>query len=94
VNPERHRKIAIAARVAGVGLNEYVCAAIDAKLNERAAPVVENDVFYLQATADVCRTLTIYPTQAEAIQQSRLQLASVSSGQPFEWVQSGSAKQH
>jgi predicted HicB family RNase H-like nuclease len=42
VGPERHRKAAIAARIADVSLNDFVAQAIDNALEPRAAKVVYN----------------------------------------------------
>lgn len=40
VGPERHRAIALAARQQGIGLNEFVCNALDAAVSERSKPVL------------------------------------------------------
>ena len=44
VGPERHRKVAIAARVAGVGLNDFVAQALDSALEPKETKTVVNNV--------------------------------------------------
>ena len=49
VGPERHRRVAIAARVAGVGLNEFVAQAIDGALEPKATKIVHNHQWVMVA---------------------------------------------
>ena len=45
VGPDRHRAIVIAARTKGVGLNDYVCAALDAAVRPAHAVNHRHEVF-------------------------------------------------
>ena len=44
VGPERHRRIAIAARIAGVGLNDFVCSSLDAATSVPRAVLHRHEV--------------------------------------------------
>lgn len=85
VGPQRHRRVAIAARVADMGLNEFVCAALDDKVQSNESAIV-GDVVYLSAGA--------LPTRDAAVQYvqggSTLGTVSIGSDPAFEWVKRGS----
>jgi predicted HicB family RNase H-like nuclease len=49
VGPERHRKVTIAARIAEVGLNEFVVQALDRALDPKAKTVVHNHQWVMVA---------------------------------------------
>jgi predicted HicB family RNase H-like nuclease len=49
VGPERHRRVAIAARVAGVGLNEFVAQAIDSALEPKETRIIHNHQWVMVA---------------------------------------------
>jgi predicted HicB family RNase H-like nuclease len=49
VGPERHRRVAVAARVAGVGLNEFVALAIDNALEPKSTKIVHNHQWVMVA---------------------------------------------
>jgi predicted HicB family RNase H-like nuclease len=54
VGAERHRRVAIAARIAGVGLNEFVCSSLDAATSVPRTVLHRHEV----------RVLTSSPNQA------------------------------
>jgi predicted HicB family RNase H-like nuclease len=51
VGPERHRKVAVAARIAGVGLNDFVTQAIDNALEPLPIKTVVHNLVKAQSHA-------------------------------------------
>lgn len=49
IGPERHRRVAVAARVAGVGLNEFIAQAIDSALEPKTTKIVHNHQWVMVA---------------------------------------------
>src|SRR5688500_634061 len=60
VGSERHRDVAIAARAQGLGLNEFVCSALDAALGEKnVVHVHKHEVIVTTGTGEPQQTVVV-----------------------------------
>lgn len=91
VGPELHRKVAIAARQANKGLNEYVCASLEVSVSEKQ----QREHTYLGPVTWASVGPTFNPLQGvlvEALPAQRAMIVTTSTGETPYWTMSGTPK--